>query len=87
MPSTTPIHDTYVDIAVFITPDNCARDPIDPTQCDYAALAVGKHEKVTKSLRWRCSKNAAALGLCYTTTSSNPEYGRLLYDDDKNNGY
>ena len=69
---------TVVDIVIFHLPQWCANQR---KGCDWPDLGVGKHtptdpDPIT-SLRWCCSDETIAVGLCHNDT-----LGRLLIDDD-----
>lgn len=69
---------TAIDIAVFALPSNCSRSK---KGCDWAALGVGKRSE-DDTLRWCCSEEAVALGLCNDEDSR----GRLMIDTTKFKG-
>jgi Lung seven transmembrane receptor len=70
---------TALDIAVFRLPRKCVHSK---TGCDWAELGVGKRSD-DGALRWCCSAEAVALGLC---EESDKNFGRLMIDSDKFTG-
>mmetsp|Transcript_19741 Transcript_19741/g.42338 ORF Transcript_19741/g.42338 Transcript_19741/m.42338 type:complete len:564 (+) Transcript_19741:170-1861(+) len=70
---------TYVDIVLFHEPAECANTRLG---CDWTELGVGANDGVG-NLRWCCSDDAAALGLC---RGGPKQEGRLIVDPDKFEG-
>ena len=66
---------TFVDFVAFRLPDSCANTI---AGCDWPSLGIGaKHDDGT--LRWCCSPDAVALGLC----KGGDDLGRLIVDQGK----
>jgi len=70
---------TFVDIVLFHEPSECANTRLG---CDWTELGVGANDGVG-NLRWCCSGDAAALGLC---KGGPKQQGRLIVDPDKFEG-
>lgn len=70
---------SFVDVAIFRLPNNCAQAK---GGCDWSALGVGKRG-TNGELRWCCSSESVALGLCAHTDE---KYGRLIIDKTKFGG-
>eukprot|EP00578_Thalassiosira_sp_NH16_P001267 CAMPEP_0181132464 /NCGR_PEP_ID=MMETSP1071-20121207/31007_1 /TAXON_ID=35127 /ORGANISM="Thalassiosira sp., Strain NH16" /LENGTH=562 /DNA_ID=CAMNT_0023218795 /DNA_START=41 /DNA_END=1729 /DNA_ORIENTATION=- len=70
---------TFVDIVLFHEPSSCANTRLG---CDWTELGVGANDGVG-NLRWCCSDDAAALGLCH---GGPRQEGRLIVDPDKFKG-
>eukprot|EP00804_Cyclotella_cryptica_P030449 CCRYP_008523-RA/>CCRYP_008523-RA protein AED:0.11 eAED:0.11 QI:0/0.5/0.33/1/0.5/0.33/3/128/516 len=66
----------FVDIVLFHEPSDCANARYG---CDWTQLGIGASDN-TGNLRWCCSDDAAALGLC---SGSPKQEGRLIIDPDK----
>lgn len=69
----------FVDIVLFHEPPSCANTRLG---CDWTELGVGANDGVG-NLRWCCSDDAAALGLC---RGGPKQQGRLIVDPDKFKG-
>ena len=71
---------TVVDIVIFHLPQKCANLN---NGCDWSEWGVGKHIPSDRTfLRWCCSDETIALGLCQIET-----LGRLILDDSLFTGY
>mmetsp|Transcript_2505 Transcript_2505/g.4666 ORF Transcript_2505/g.4666 Transcript_2505/m.4666 type:complete len:595 (+) Transcript_2505:162-1946(+) len=70
---------TFVDIVLFHEPSECANTRLG---CDWTELGVGANDGAG-NLRWCCSDDAAALGLC---RGGPKQEGRLIVDPDKFQG-
>eukprot|EP00956_Cyclotella_meneghiniana_P018938 scaffold31982_cov23-Cyclotella_meneghiniana.AAC.2 len=71
--------ETYVDIVLFHEPSKCANTRFG---CDWTELGIGASD-TTGNLRWCCSDDASALGLC---TGGPSQEGRLIVDPTKFRG-
>eukprot|EP00956_Cyclotella_meneghiniana_P018123 scaffold29938_cov70-Cyclotella_meneghiniana.AAC.2 len=71
--------ETYVDIVLFHEPSKCANTRFG---CDWTELGIGASD-TTGNLRWCCSDDASALGLC---TGGPSQEGRLIVDPSKFRG-
>ena len=70
---------TFIDIVLFQEPSSCANTRYG---CDWTRLGVGASDSAG-NLRWCCSDDAAALGLC---DGGPKREGRLILDSDKFRG-
>jgi Lung seven transmembrane receptor len=68
-----------IDIVIFRLPHSCVHSRMG---CDWAELGVGNRSD-DGSLRWCCTTEAVALGICEDTDKS---HGRLMVNDDKFTG-
>lgn len=71
---------TFVDIVIFYLPSSCAHSK---KGCDWTELGVGNRSEDGAELRWCCTSEAAALGIC---AGGGNFTGRLIVDDQKFNG-
>ena len=70
---------TFIDIVLFHEPPACANTRLG---CDWTELGIGKNDGVG-NLRWCCSDDASALGLC---DGGPKQEGRLIVDPNKFKG-
>ena len=70
---------SFIDIVLFHEPPECANTRLG---CDWTELGIGKNDGVG-NLRWCCSDDASALGLC---DGGPKQEGRLIVDPNKFKG-